>query len=282
VVLSAVGSAGAVQAGLLVALTEAGLEPAAFVGSSAGAVNAVAMAAGGGGNAAALALADTWSSAGELLGVSPAGALVGMLGGRGHVLPAGPLRARLRRHLALERLEDAPVPVHVVAADARSGAPRVLSHGPALDALMGSAALPGLLPAVRWNGSALLDGSLAAPGALAHALGLNLDAVLVLGRPGADAASAGGVAGVAVRTLSVVAGRQLALDLARRAPGPPVSVVAPPAGDPANFTRLDRLVAYGVEEGRRAFSAPPGSPPTAAAGWPACPDGARPAPTARR
>jgi NTE family protein len=283
VVLTAVGSAGAVQAGLLVALTERGVRPAAFVGSSAGAVNAAVMAAGGGGHAAAVELAGLWSSApADLLAVSPAGALAGLLGDRGHVLPPGLLRARLARHVRLDRLEEAPVAVHLIAADASSGEPLVLSRGPALDAVMASAALPGLLPAVRWNGSSLVDGSLAAAGALDHALGLRADRVLVLGRPGSDRAADGGVAAVAVRTLSMLARRQLALDVARHPPAPRVTTVCPPPVDPADFSALPRLVEHGIAEGRRLLSSQPGWPPTAAAGSPACPRGARRGATAHR
>src|SRR5205814_7291396 len=122
----------------------------------------------------------------------------------------------------LERLEDAPSPVHLIAADARTGEPQVLSRGPAVDAVMASAALPGLLPAVHWNGSALVDGSLAAAGALSHALGLQAESVLVLGRPDGDCGRDGGVAAVALRTLSMLPRRQLALDMARHPAAPRV------------------------------------------------------------
>jgi NTE family protein len=279
VVLTAVGSAGAVQAGMLVALAERGVRPAAFVGSSAGAVNALAMAAGGGDQAAAAGLAEMWASASDLLAVNPAGALAGLLGGRGHVLAAGPLRTRLTRHVRLERLEDAPVPVHLVAADARSGEPVVLARGPAVDAALASAALPGLLPAVPWDGAALVDGSLAAAGPLAVALGVRADRVLVLGRPDGSGGGNGGVAAAALRTLSMLARRQLAQDISR---APHVSVVCPPVVDPADFSDLRGLVEYGAEEGRRLLSRPPGWPPTPAAGSPACPGGARLGARARR
>jgi NTE family protein len=282
VVLSAVGAAGAVQAGLLVALAERGVRPTAFVGSSAGAVNALGMAAGGGDRAAAAGLAEMWASASELLAVSPAGALAGLLGARGHVLAPGPLRTRLTRQVRLERLEDAPVPVHLVAADARSGEPLVLSHGPAVDAVLASAALPGLFPTVRWDGAALVDGALAAAGPLSVALGLRADHVLVLGRPDGDGARNGGVAAAAVRTLSMLARRQLAHDIARHPPAPHVTVVCPPSADPADFSDLRGLVEYGAAEGRRLLSDLPGSPPTPAGGWPACRDGARRGARARR
>jgi NTE family protein len=211
IVLTSVGPAGAVQAGLLVALAEQGLRPSLLVGSSAGALNAVFLAAHGGDHAAAVALARRWSSSGRVQ------------------VPSG-------------RLEDAPVPVHVVAADARTAERRVLDRGPAGAALAASAAVP----AVRWNGWSLLDGSLAAPGALAHALAVHDGPVLVLGRPQPGGWHDGGAAGVAVRALAMLAGRQLALDLAQ-APSR-VTVVGPP---PADFSDPAALVDYGVAAGRR-------------------------------
>lgn len=211
VVLTSVGSAGAVQAGLLAALTERGVRPSLLVGSSAGALNAVHLAAHGGDLAAALAVARLWAES---------------------TRPPPPLA----------RLEDAPVPVHVVAADARTAEPRVLDRGPANVALEASAALP----SVHLNGWVLLDGSLAAPGALSHALGVHDGPVLVLGLPDRSAAHDGGPAGVARSALALLAARQLQRDLAR-APSR-VTVLAPP---PVDCAHPAELVAYGLAEGRK-------------------------------
>jgi hypothetical protein len=108
---------------------------------------------------------------------------------------------------------------------------------------------------VRWNGWSLFDGSLATPGGLSHALDVHHGDVLVLGRPEAGVAQpeAGGVAGVAVRTVSMLASRQLTSDLAR-SPGR-VTVLAPPPVDPADFSHAGELVEYGLAEGRRLFAA---------------------------
>jgi hypothetical protein len=46
---------------------------------------------------------------------------LGMLGLRDYSVSAGSLRRLVLRHLELDRLEDAPVGLHVVAADALSG-----------------------------------------------------------------------------------------------------------------------------------------------------------------
>jgi NTE family protein len=215
VVLTSVGSAGAVQAGLLVALAERGLRPSLLVGSSAGALNAVHLAARGADLAAARAVARLWA-------------------------------AGARPHPPLARLEDAPVPVHVVAADAHTAEPRVLDRGPAHAALQASAALP----SVHWQGWVLLDGSLAAPGALAHALAVHDGPVLALGLPEPAGEHDGGAAGVARRTLALLATRQLQSDLAHATSR--VTVLAPP---PVDFTHPAELVEYGLAEGRRLLRA---------------------------
>lgn len=60
--------------------------------------------------------------------------------------------------LEFESLEDAPTPLHVIATDLLSGHELRLSEGDALEALMASAAIPGVLPAVERNGRKLIDG----------------------------------------------------------------------------------------------------------------------------
>ena len=220
-VLTSVGPAGALQAGMLVALAECGVRPSLLVGSSAGAANAVHLAAHGADLAAARAVARLWTSG------APA-------------------------HTPLARLEDAPVPVHVVAADARTAEPRVLDRGPAHAALLASAALP----SVRWNGWVLLDGSLAAPGALSHALEVHDGPVLALGLPELAGGHDGGPAGVARRTLALLAARQLRRDLAH-APSR-ITVLTPP---PVDLADPAELVEYGLEEGRKLLCAGLRRPP---------------------
>jgi NTE family protein len=67
----------------------------------------------------------------------------------------------LERHLPIARIEDAAIPLHVVAADTATRAKVVLSSGDAVSALLASTAVPGLYPPVRIDGRLLVDGGLA-------------------------------------------------------------------------------------------------------------------------
>ena len=81
------------------------------------------------------------------------------------------------RHLELDRLEDAPVELHVVAADALRGEEVLLSSGPAIDAVLASAAIPGVFPAVEWEARLLI---IANNTPISHAVALGADRIFVL------------------------------------------------------------------------------------------------------
>ncbi len=50
------------------------------------------------------------------------------------------------------------IPLHVVAVDVLTGEELRLSSGPVLEAVLGSAAVPGVLPPVPWGNRTLMDG----------------------------------------------------------------------------------------------------------------------------
>ncbi len=135
------GSLAATQIGMLRALTEVRLRPELVIGTSAGAINAVAFAA----NPTSGGLAQL-----EALWLSLR---------RRDMLR---LRALLQGHFADRRLEDGQLPAHVVTTDLASGAAHVISAGPVVEALLASAAIPGLFPPVTIDERHLVDGALVA------------------------------------------------------------------------------------------------------------------------
>jgi NTE family protein len=76
--------------------------------------------------------------------------------------PFGLRRLLVDAQLGYTQLEDAPIPVRVVATDLATCEVAVLSEGAAVDALLASAAIPGVFPPVEVNGRLLVDGGVLA------------------------------------------------------------------------------------------------------------------------
>ncbi len=155
-VLSGGGSLGAVQVGMLQALLRWGARPDLVVGTSVGAVNG-AWVAGHPGTAGPDGLASVWRGLrrADVFPSSPSRALAAVTGrSRAVVSPHG-LRHLLAEHIQFQRLEDAPIPLHVAVADVLTGEDVLLSSGPAVDAVMASAAIPGIYPPAEAGGAAI-------------------------------------------------------------------------------------------------------------------------------
>jgi len=180
-VLSGGGNLGAVQVGMLLALSEAGVRPDLLVGTSVGAVNG-GFAATRFEPEALVGLADVWRGLrrSDIYPYRPLLGLRGFVGRADHLVPPTGLRALLERHLGFRRLEDAPIPLHVVACDVRTGAEVVLSSGPAVPALLASAAIPGVFPPVELDGRVLVDGGVVDNTPISTAVRLGADQVWVL------------------------------------------------------------------------------------------------------
>ena len=85
----------------------------------------------------------------------------GLLRHPDNIVDPGRLRRLIETHLMFSRLEDAKIPLHVVATDLQ-GLAVALSRGPAVEAILASAAIPGVFPPVQFDGRTLMDGAIAA------------------------------------------------------------------------------------------------------------------------
>src|SRR4051812_25465944 len=143
-VLSGGGSLGAVQVGMLQALAERGVTPDLVVGTSAGALNAVFVAAHGVGPAALDRLAETWTGLrrDDVFPVRAPQMLLALSGVRDALCTHHGLERLVREHVGFARLEDAALPVHLVATDLLSGEEVLMSDGDALSAVLASSAVP--------------------------------------------------------------------------------------------------------------------------------------------
>ena len=160
-VLSGGASLGAVQVGMLRALAERGSLPDLVVGASAGAINA-GWIAGDPRLEDLDGLERIWLGlrTRDVFPAEPLRGLLGFLGRRPSLVQNHALRALLRRNIRFDRLEDAAIPISVIATEVITGLEAVLDRGPAVDALLASSAIPGVLPPVTFEGRTLIDGAI--------------------------------------------------------------------------------------------------------------------------
>lgn len=203
---------------MLIALAARGVEPELLVGTSVGAVNA-AWLAGHPGLDGARELADVWRSVrrADVFPSRPLLGLLGFAGRRDHLVSADPLRRLVGRHLTLDRLEHAPIPLHVVATDLTTGEEVLVSEGDALDAVAASAAIPGVFPPVPLGGRILVDGGVSSNVPIAHAVERGATTVYVLptGYACALHSAPRSALGVALQSISLLLQQRLAADIVR-------------------------------------------------------------------
>lgn len=181
-VLSGGGSLGAVQVGMLAALDEQGIRPDLLVGTSAGALNAAYIAVHGFDQHSIAELADIWRglTRQQVFPVDPLRQGLALLGRRPSLCSMRPLRRIVQRHVTVKNLEDASIPVHVIATDVLSGEEAVLSTGDAVDAVLASAAIPAVFRPVEREGRQLVDGGVANNTAVSQAVRLGADRVVIV------------------------------------------------------------------------------------------------------
>jgi len=217
-VLSGGGSLGAVQVGMLQALTERRITPDLLVGTSAGALNAVFVAAHGTSPAALDRLAATWAALrrDDVFPLRAPQMVLAIAGARDSLCTHSGLDRLVRRHVTFDRLEDAPIPVHLVATDLLTGEEVLLSRGDPVTAVLASSAVPAVLPAVRRDGRTLVDGGLANNAAISQAVALGADRVFVLPTGYACALPTAPTRplAVAVQALSLLVQQRLLADVA--------------------------------------------------------------------
>jgi NTE family protein len=112
-------------------LTRDGLTPDFVVGSSVGAINATYFA--GAPHAAGVRkLEEIWLGL-RRRDVFPVTlrSVLGLIGGKDHIIDPANLRALIERHIPFRKLEEAPIPAHVIATNAPSTPLPTISPPPA-------------------------------------------------------------------------------------------------------------------------------------------------------
>lgn len=271
-VLSGGASLGATQAGMIRALYERGIRPDMLIGTSAGAINAAFVASRAPTVQTARELEAVWRRLRRthVFPANPVTAGLGFLGLSDHSVSAAALRRLVRRHLEIDRLEQAPVALHVVTTDVMTGDEVLLSAGPALDAVLASAAIPGVFPAVPWKSRLLMDGAIVNNTPISHAVALGAEHVFVLAAMGSDQLTQAprGVIGAGMSAVARVITRRLEDDLIRYAGAADIVVLPSPAGIevlPTDFGHADELIEAGLRGARVALMRARGLVPVARA-----------------
>ena len=184
-VLGGGGALGAHEVGMFRALAESGVRPDLVLGTSVGALNGALIADDPTGEGA-LRLAEMWQevNASNVFGGSLLRQVSTLARSRTHLQSAEPLRTLLEDRLSVEHIGELTVPFQCVAASIERAAEHWFTDGPIADAVLASAAVPGLLPAVELGGEHFIDGGIvnSIPVGRAVSLGAHTVYVLQVGR----------------------------------------------------------------------------------------------------
>jgi NTE family protein len=254
-VLSGGAALGAIQAGMLTALYERDIEPDLVVGTSVGAVNGAFIASRPFARETTDELAEIWHrlDRGQVFPLNPVSGFLGFFGARRHLVPERGLRDLLHEHIEFGRLEQASVPFHVITTDVLNGEEVRLSEGPAVDAVMASAAIPGVFPPVRWRDRYLMDGGIANHAPISDAVELGAERVYVLptGISCDLAEPPHGALGMLLHSMSLLLMRRMQVEIELLADRAELIVLPPPcrpAVSPIDFSRSDELIQRGAED----------------------------------
>jgi len=249
------GSLGAIQVGMLDSLLVAGVRPDIVVGASVGAINASYFA--GAPDAECVAtLAHLWSQLrrSDIFPFTLATAF-GLLTHPGNLVDPGGLRRVIETNLPLQRIEDAQIPLHIMATNQQGEAVR-LSSGSVVEAILASTAIPGIFPPVEIGGDALMDGAIAAntPMLLAAQLGATRIIILPTGYACALEEPPKRAAGKAMHAITLLINWQLMHELSQIPERIEVHIVptlCPLAISPFDFSAAKELIERGAASAKK-------------------------------
>jgi NTE family protein len=249
------GSFGSVQVGMLRALLSHGVTADMVVGSSVGAMNA-AYFAGMPTAEGVERLAGIWRSL-RRQDVFPITwqTVLGFIRRRDFLVAADGVRRLIDIHVPYRNLEDAKLPLHVVATDLLSGEIVVLSKGPVAQAVVASTAIPAAFAPVQLENLYLADGAITCntPVRVAVARGARRLFVLPTGYACALEAPPRGAIACALHALTLLIARQLSHELHGLESGIEYFVVPPLCplrGSPCDFSRTNELIERAAESTR--------------------------------
>jgi NTE family protein len=181
-VLGGGGVLGAVEVGMLRALAEADIKPDVILGTSVGALNGALVAADPGPGVIDR-LVGLWESAAggkEVYGDGAMRQVTRAVRTGTHLHSARPLRTRLHQELGDLTFDELAVPFQCCAASIERAAEHWFTEGLVVEAVMASAAVPGLLRPARVGDEHYLDGGIVNSIPVGRAVEVGADRIFVL------------------------------------------------------------------------------------------------------
>jgi NTE family protein len=180
-VLGGGGVLGAAEVGMLRALFEADVAPDLVLGTSVGALNG-AMVARDPSLRVIERLTELWQDANTARAISdrPFRTVRRAMSTGTHLYSAAYMQTRLVDEFGTIRFEDLAVRLQVCAASIERASEHWFTSGPLVEAIMASAAVPGLLPPAKVGDEHFLDGGIVNSIPLGRAISLGADRVFVL------------------------------------------------------------------------------------------------------
>jgi NTE family protein len=255
-VLGGGGSLGAVQVGMLQALSERDAPPDIVAGTSVGSLNGAVLAVDP--KSAANRLSHMWPRMTRDR-VFPGGLLAQartLQHTRTHLFPSTGLTTVIADFIGAElSFADLALPFAVVATDIATARPQVLRDGLLLPALLASSAVPGIYPPVELGSLRLYDGGLVANVPMRQAVSMGARSLIVLdcNFPGSIPEVSGSIAEVLFYTVMVTVRSQAVLEAPLVAADVPVVYLHGPEPvriSPLDFRQTGRLIETAYEAAR--------------------------------
>lgn len=255
-VLGGGASLGAIQVGMLQALSEVDIGPDSVAGTSVGALNGAVVALDPAG--AANRLSHVWARMTRDQ-IFPGGVIAQartLQQTKTHLFRNAGLAAVIEDFLdGADRFEDLRLPFTAVTMDATTGLVHPIDHGPLLPALLASSAVPVIYPAVEHEDRRLYDGGVVANVPLKVAAGMGARSLVVLdcAFTGQMPKATGTAPEIMLTTMMQMMRAQTASEAQLVAQDLPVVYIPGPPGrfvSPLDFSHTDELVEAAYDAAR--------------------------------
>ena len=246
-VFSGGASLGAVEVGALKAIVEEGIQADLVLGTSVGSLNG-AMYAHNPTIKGVKDIENVWLNikVWNVFTPSPITPVFNITTFGLYLISPKNLRKLIKENMKFTRIEETQIPLYIIATDIKSGDEIVFDKGLALEALMSSAAIPGVFPPQRMSDFIIVDGGIVnnAPISTAIRLGAQRIVIFPIGVPSPDQEPKT-VAEMLIHSFIYILNRQLSTDIQLYKDKAELIIVPPPDSvnvGPHDFSKSKQLI----------------------------------------